>query len=360
MSTDTTEDTARANPAPGMVAPADERVRRSGPVKAVLGLPGFGAAAGAIVVFAFFTIATPLFVTVSGIANWLDPSSTIGLVAVAVAFLMIGGEFDISAGVMIGSTGLVTGLLAVNLGVNMWLAMAGSLVFAVLVGMFNGFMVTRTKLPSFIITLGTFFILQGLNLGVIKLVTGTVRVNGLDSAPGYHSAYLLFASTISIGGANVQVAILWWVVITAVLAVVLAHTRIGNWITSVGGVPEAARGLGVPVAKTKIGLFVGVSVMAWFVGVITALRLTAVTSNQGVGQELIFIVAAVVGGCLLTGGYGSIIGASLGALIFGMAQVGIPDVGWNSDWYYAFLGAMLLLAVLVNTAIRKRFQVGIA
>jgi len=90
------------------------------------------------------------------------------------------------------------------------------------------------------------------------------------------------------------------------------------------------------------------------------LRLTAVTSNQGVGQELIFIVAAVVGGCLLTGGYGSIIGASLGALIFGMAQVGIPDVGWNSDWYYAFLGAMLLLAVLVNTAIRKRFQVGIA
>jgi simple sugar transport system permease protein len=115
--------------------------------------------------------------------------------------------------------------------------------------------------------------------------------------------------------------------------------------------------MGVPVARVKVGLFVTSSCMAWFVGTIAALRLTSVTTSQGVGQELVFIVAAVVGGCLLTGGLGSVIGASAAALIFGMVQVGIPYRGWDSNFYYAFLGGVLLIAVLVNMVIRRRIEV---
>jgi simple sugar transport system permease protein len=137
----------------------------------------------------------------------------------------------------------------------------------------------------------------------------------------------------------------------------LSRTTIGNWIMSVGGDAAASRGMGVPVGRVKVGLFTASSVMAWFVGCITTSQLGTVTTNQGVGQELVFIIAAVVGGCLLTGGYGSVIGASAAALIFGMVQVGIFYRGWNSTFYYAFLGAVLLMAVIVNIIIRKRLEV---
>jgi simple sugar transport system permease protein len=238
-----------------------------------------------------------------------------------------------------------------------WLALLGSLVFSVGVGLFNGFLVTRTQLPSFIVTLGMFFILQGLNQGVIKMVTGTVRVDGLAQSPGFDSARAVFGSSAPIGGVTVQTSVFWWIALTVVAAFILARTRVGNWIFSAGGDANAARGMGVPVARVKVGLFVTSSCMAWFVGTIAALRLTSVTTSQGVGQELVFIVAAVVGGCLLTGGLGSVIGASAAALIFGMVQVGIPYRGWDSNFYYAFLGGVLLIAVLVNMVIRRRIEV---
>jgi len=336
----------------------DERVAEVGRVSRILAQPALGAAAGAIAVFAFFAIYTSEFATQAGVANWLDPASTIGICAIAVALLMIGGEFDLSAGVMIGSSSLVTSLLATEAGWNLWFAMLGGLVYAVAVGAFNGFMVVRTKLPSFIVTLGTFFILQGLDQGLVRYVTNTVRVDGLNLVPGYDSANRIFGSTVDLLGVSFQVSIIWWIVLTAIGGWILARRRAGSWIASAGGDPEAARGMGIPVARVKIALFITTSVAGWLVGTITALRLTSVTSSQGVGQELIFIVAAVVGGCLLTGGRGSVIGASVGALIFGMVQLGIPYAGWNSDWFFAALGTMLLFAVLVNNQIRQRFQDG--
>ncbi|MEV6066821.1 ABC transporter permease [Nocardia sp. NPDC052001] len=329
---------------------------RSSLVQRLVVRPELGALIGALVVFLFFSIITDKFLSALGVSNWLDDASTLGIMAVAVALLMIGGEFDLSAGVMTASTALVTALLAVNAGWNIWLALAVSLVFALAVGALNGWVVMRTGLPSFIVTLGTFLALQGLNLGVTRWVTGTVQVSGIRGADGYQSAGWVFASTTDIGDAHIQASVVWWIVLTAIAAIVLMRTRFGNWIFAVGGALPSARAVGVPAARTKIILFMTTAFAGWVVGACNLLRFSSVQANQGVGLEFQYIIAAVVGGCLLTGGFGSVVGAALGALTFGMARQGIVFAGWNSDWFMLFLGVLLLSAVLVNNEFKKRAE----
>ncbi|GGM73155.1 sugar ABC transporter permease [Longimycelium tulufanense] len=334
----------------------DERLARVGVLDRLLVRPELGAVLGALVVFTFFSVFTDQFLSPAGAATWLDDASTLGIMAVGVAMLMIGGEFDLSAGVMTASTALVTAILATQLGLNVWLALGGSLLFALAVGAFNGFVVMRTGLPSFIVTLGMFLALQGLNLGVTRLFTGSVQVSGISSVDGYESAGFLFASTVQIGSMTLQVSVLWWLLVAGVATWVLLRTRFGNWIFAVGGSVTSARQVGVPVMRTKILLFMTTAFAAWVVGSINILRFTTVQANQGIGLELQFIVAAVVGGCLLTGGFGSAIGAAIGALIFGMTRQGIVFARWDTDWFMLFLGVMLLAAVLVNNAFRRKAE----
>ena len=337
-------------------SPADERVVRPAMVDRLVARPEIGALLGALLVFVFFSLITDQFLSPLGAATWLDDSATLGIVAVAVAMLMIGGEFDLSAGVLTASSALVTALLSVQLGWNVWFALPVSLLFALAVGAVNGWLVMRTGLSSFIVTLGSFLALQGLNLGVTRAVTGSVQVSGMRAADGYASAGSVFASTIDIGGTAFQVSIVWWIVVAVTASVVLLRTRFGNWVLAVGGSALSARQVGVPVARTKILLFMTTAAAAWLVGSINILRFTTVQANQGVGLEFQYIIAAVIGGCLLNGGFGSAIGAAIGALIFGMARQGIVFAQWNSDWFMLFLGVMLLAAVLVNSTFRRRAE----
>ncbi|HEX6074306.1 MAG TPA: ABC transporter permease [Micromonosporaceae bacterium] len=334
-------------------ATADERVAPVGLLRRLLIRPELGAVVGAIAVFVFFASLSPVFRSVDGIANWLDPASTLGIMAVAIALLMIGGEFDLSAGVLTGTSGLALAMLTSEYGWNVWPAMLMGLALALTIGLFNGIMVVRTKLPSFIITLGTFLMLQGINLGVTKAVTGSVQISGIADAPGYELARTIFASTVPFLGVQFRVAIFWWLAVTAVATWLLLRTRAGNWIFAAGGGEAAARSVGVPTTKTKIALFMATAFAAWLVGTILALRLTSVQANTGIGQEFIYIIAAVIGGCLLTGGYGSAVGAAIGAVIFGMADKGIVFAGWDSDWFKFFLGVMLVLATLTNHLVRR-------
>ena len=313
--------------------------------------PELGALLAAVTVGLFFAVTTDDFGTLNGMANWTSVAATLGIPAVAVALLMIGGEFDLSAGVMTGSAGLVMGLLATELDMNIWPAIALTFVFAGAVGFLNGYMVVRTKLPSFIVTLATFFVLQGINLGVTKQITGTVRVSGLLEVGGFETAKDIFGGSFSTY--DFRMSFLWWIAITIVATWILARTRVGNWIFGVGGDPVAARNVGVPVARVKVGLFMATAMAAALAGIMIALTLSSVQASQGVGEEFSYIIAAVVGGCLLTGGYGSAIGAAIGALIIGMAFIGIQFSGWDTDWRYLFLGVILLIAVLVNNFVRR-------
>ncbi|SDZ18714.1 simple sugar transport system permease protein [Amycolatopsis xylanica] len=337
-------------------ARADERIAKPRLTDRLIVRPEIGALLGAVLVFVFFSVVTDQFLSPLGVSTWLDDSSTLGIMGVAVALLMIGGEFDLSAGVMTASTSLVTAMLATQAGWNVWLALLASLAFALAVGAFNGWLVMKTGLPSFIVTLGTFLALQGLNLGITRLVTGTVQVSGMRATDGYESAGALFASTLDIGGTQFQISIVWWIIVAAVAAWVLVRTKFGNWIFAVGGSLQSSRAVGVPVVRTKILLFMTTAFAGWIVGSINILRFASVQANQGIGLELQYIIAAVVGGCLLTGGFGSAVGAAIGALIFGMARQGIVFARWDSDWFMLFLGVMLLAAVLVNNTFRRRAE----
>lgn len=338
------------------ITAGDERVARTSALARVSKRPEIGALVAAVVVFAFFATTTDAFATFSGSATWLRSASTIGIMAVAVAMLMIGGEFDLSAGAMTGFTGLVVGVLTTEYGLNIWVAVVVSLVCALAVGLLNGWLVMRTRLPSFIVTLGTFFVLQGIDLAGTKALIGQVAIQGMRNVPYYEQPRRLFGSSIEIGGGTFYVSILWWVVVTAAATWVLLRTRAGNWVFAVGGAQQASRQVGVPVARTKIGLFMGTAGCGWLVGMLLLFTTSTVQSNTGVGQEFVYIICAVVGGCLMTGGYGSAIGAALGALIYGMANQGIVYAGWDNNWLRAFLGVMLLAAVLLNEWVRRRAE----
>jgi simple sugar transport system permease protein len=334
----------------------DERIQRVSLFTKALRRPELGALIGALVIFIVFALVdtTGQFAQLQGAAGWTKFAAPIGIVSIFVALLMIAGEFDLSSGVMVGSAGLLMGNLISEMGMGVWPALITTLVFAAFVGLANGYLVIKTGLPSFIVTLATFFVLKGVNLAVTKLLTGTVRVDGVDTGEGFDSARDWFATKIDIGGASFQVSVLWWIGFTIFATWLLTRTTFGNWIFASGGDPNAARNAGVPVARTKITLFVLTSVAAALVGAMTLLELRGMQAGQGIGQEFYYIIAAAVGGTLLNGGAGSAIGASIGAVIMGFAAIGIPYALWDQDWVSTFLGVILFLAVLVNTWLSKQ------
>jgi simple sugar transport system permease protein len=335
---------------------ADERIGRKSVLSRLLARPEMGALVGAIVIYIVFFIVAAPFREATSLSTVLYQSSTYGIPAVAVALLMIGGEFDLSAGVAVTSSALVASMFSYQFTTNMWVGVVVSLVVALGIGFVNGYLVVRTGIPSFLVTLGTFFMLRGLNLAMTKQITGNVATNDVSNIDGFGSAQKVFASQFTVGGVSIRITLLWWVLFIAVATWILLRTHIGNWIFAVGGSAPSSRAVGVPVNRVKIGLFMGVGFLCWFTGMHTLFAFNTVQSGLGVGNEFIYIVAAVVGGCLLTGGYGSAIGAAIGAFIFGMAQLGIVYAGWNPDWFYFFLGALLLGAIVLNTYIRRRAE----
>ncbi len=337
-------------------AALDERLLHRSLSRRLLARPELGSVVGAAAVFLFFSFVADSFLQASSLGTVLYASSTIGIMAVPVALLMIGGEFDLSAGVMVTTSALFSSMFSYQMTANVWVGVGVSLLVTLAVGFFNGFVLTRTRLPSFIITLGTFLMLTGLNLGCTKLISGTVATKSIADMQGFDSARAVFASHLTIGPVDLQVTILWWLGLVAVATWVLLRTRAGNWVFAVGGGADAARAVGVPVARTKIGLYMAVALCAWISGQHLLLSFDAVQSGEGVGNELLYIIAAVIGGCLMTGGYGSAIGSAVGAFIFGMTSKGIVYAQWNPDWFKFFLGAMLLLATLLNHWVRKRAE----
>jgi len=345
--------------------PENKRLEAVSLVTKLLRRPSVGPFVGAIVIFVMFAFtdstSNHLWLTQAGLESWSQTAGFFGIMSVPVALLMIGGEFDLSTGVMTGATAIVMGVLIGILHWNAWLAIIGTLIFAAIVGLVNGIIVVKTKLPSFIVTLATFFILRGLTVGGVLLVNhGSTEISLVGTNyPGFGSVKTLFGgsflSSASLPSGYPSVVI-WFVIVTIIGAWVLGRTTFGNWIFAVGGNADSARNIGVPVARTKITLFLSSSLAAGLVGIISFAQSSSAVSEQGVGYEFFYIIAAVVGGCLLIGGYGSVIGAALGACIIGMAFEGVIYAGWDSSWDFTFLGVILFLAVVVNTFVYRQAQ----
>ena len=357
-------------------APTDERIREISLLRKVLNRPELGAVAGAILVFAFFGVVagdSGMF-SPRGVVNFLEVSAQLGILAVAAALLMIGGEFDLSIGSMIGFAGIVIAIPATELGWPIWACILLAFAAALLVGYINGLIVVKTGLPSFIVTLAALFILRGLTIGLTRLITGRTQISGLKPliegdwlAPLFsgHIGEGLFVWLAGIGFIDkrldglpvvpgIPVSVAWWFLLAGVATWILLRTRVGNWIFAVGGDAVAARNVGVPAARVKIMLFMGTACAATLFATVQVLDAGSADSLRGLLKEFEAIIAVVIGGTLLTGGYGSAIGAMFGALIFGTVQMGIFYTGVNTDWFKVFMGMMMLVAVLFNNFIRKQ------
>ena len=334
----------------------DDRLQQSHMIRRLLLRPEVGAMVGAAALWIYFAIVAgdTGFLSTRGTASYLEVSAQLGILAIAVSLLMISGEFDLSIGSTIGAAGMIMAILSVEYGFNLWLAMLVALLASMAVGFINGLIVRWSRLPSFIITLATLFIIRGLTIALTRIVTGRTNVGGVDEVEGYASAQQAFDSDIQILGASLPASVFWWLGLTALATWVLMRSPFGNWIFGAGGNEQAARNVGVPVNRVKISLFVTTAVAAWLVAVIQVMSTTGADVLRGTQQEFFAIIAVVIGGTLLTGGYGSAIGAAIGALIFGMVRQGIVYAGVDSDWFQVFLGGMVLVAVLINRYVRAR------
>ena len=341
--------------------PSDERLARIGWLRRFFQIPEMGAVVGLIGVFCIFMVAPLsraiyLNRTIAGTARVLDTSASFGVLAVAISMLMISGEFDLSIGFMTGSVGIIVGILATQYGVPLIVAMGIALVFAVLIGLFNGFMRILTGLPSFVITLGTMFVLRSANFAVTHGIMGTNRIPYIDRVPGYDFMQSIFTPPFHLFGTKFYGTIFWWLAFTAICTWFMLRTRWGSWIFASGGDSAAAKSVGVPVERVKIALFMFVHACAWITGMGITFRLRSATASQGEFLQFTVLVAAVTGGNRMTGGHGSVIGATLGVLIFGFTRTSITFANWNTDWFFAFLGVMLLLAILLNLFLRTQAE----
>ncbi len=331
-------------------APA-ARVRKVGALRSWLTRPELAAVAGCVLVWLFFAaVASDSgFLSTSGTASYLEVAAQVGIVGVPVALLMIAGEFDLSVGSMVGAAGMIIAITTAEYSWPLWAGIIAAFAVAALVGLFNGYVVVRTGLPSFIVTLGMLFALRGATIGFSRLLTDRTQISMYpgDLETFWHS---LFAGKVG----SFAASILWWIALAAIATYVLQKTVFGNWVFGTGGDKNAARNVGVPVSRVKILGFVATSTSAALLATIQVLDAGSADVLRGNLLELQAIAAAVIGGVLLTGGFGSVIGAAFGALIFGMVQQGIFFTGVDTDWFQLFVGAMVLLAVLFNNLIRKR------
>ncbi len=309
--------------------------------------PESGAFLGLLFVFVFFTIfGGTNFLAPTGAASYLNVAANLGIVALPIGLLMIAGELDISIGAMIPAGAMTVAIISGHYGAPIIVGMAASLLLGVVVGLINGFLTVRTAVPSLIVTLGTLFAMQGLVLGLSVLLTGTTSV--ALYAPNW--VKLLFGSFIA---NSFQVIIFWWILVALATYVVIHMSRYGNWIFAMGGDKESARNVGIPTDRLTIMLFVASSTSAAFVGMCQTILYNSAQVSGGMSFIFNAIVAVVVGGVLLTGGFGSVIGIFLGTLTFSIVNQGIYFTAFDANWASLIIGILLLLAVLTNNTFRK-------
>ena len=345
-------------------APGSDRLRRVSLAQRILARPAAGALIIVVfvwVVFAAISLArgNAAFLGLAGTLNYLDVAAQVGIIATSVALLMIAGEFDLSIGSVVGFAGIIIGIGVTIWGLPVWLAIILAMVLSTLLGVINGIIVVRTGLPSFIVTLATLFIIRGASSVLTSTVTNItyIPIDPLRIEGDPLASLFGWSLPITLGdqSGELQVSIIVWILVAIIGIYVLGRTRFGNWIAGVGGSAGAARNLGVPVARVKIALFAMTAFSASILAAIQSVRFTSADILRGTGLELDAITTAVIGGTLLTGGYGSVAGTALGALTLGMARQGIVFADINADWYKIAIGTLLLVAVVLNNWIRRRF-----
>ena len=356
---------------------SDERLNEESLFSKIFKKPEFTSVVGVVSVFlVFFMIADDAMFSLEGVLSWTEQAALIGILAVGACLLMISGEFDLSVGSMIGFSGIIMAIMTVEYGIPAWISIISAFIIACGLGFLNGYIVVKTKLPSFIVTLASLFILRGLTIAISRLLTGQTLVGGvkevaqddwLASLFGGEALTSVFIYLADIGiiekfsdgtpvVTGVKMLLIWWIGLTVVGVVILRLTKYGNWIYATGGDEQASKNMGVPTDKVKIILFMTTAFCATVFAACQVFDYGSADAQRGLLKEFEAIIAVVMGGALLTGGYGTVIGASLGALIFGIVNIGISYTAIDSDWFRVFLGMMLLGAVMLSNIVRKKIM----
>ena len=360
-------------------AGSDERVKEISGFRQAMIRPELGGIVGTVAVFTFFLLFafdSGMF-NAQGVMNWSVVSAQFMIIAVGACLLMISGEFDLSVGSMIGFAGMMIAIFGVTLGLPMWISIIITFVICVAFGALNGYIVVKTGLPSFIVTLATLFILRGFTIFIPQTLESKTIIGGIrDAAEGdwlapifggkIFQGFFQWLGDMGVIGVftrgtrqgepvvdGIPMLIVWALILIAVGHIILTRTRFGNWIFAAGGDADAARNSGVPVNKVKILMFMFTAFCATVFAVCQVMEFGSAGADRGLLKEFEAIIAVVIGGALLTGGYGSVIGAALGALIFGVVQQGLFFAGVESSLFRVFLGVILLFAVILNTYIRR-------
>ena len=320
-----------------------------------------------------------------GLKNNIKIIAQFGIIATGAAVLMIAGEFDLSIGSMIGFAGMSMAMM-LKWGLPFGLGEATplsaffvTLLMTLALGWLIGTIVVRSGLSSFIVTLAFLFFLRGVTEVAFRLINQSTQISGLpDYKVNDWFANLLGGEVFGwfydiwfwLGGNlnrrgeqwvdGFDARFLWWIIISVVAYYVLSRTNIGNWIYATGDNKESARANGVPVNRVKIGLFMFTAFCATMFAACQVFDTNTSDAAKGNLMELFAIAIAVVGGTLMTGGFGSVVGVVFGAITVGLvanAVFFIPAI--DGAWFRVFLGAILLAAVFANERIRKRITGGI-
>ena len=358
---------------------SDERVKEMSAFRNSLIRPELGGIIGTIAVFIIFIFLASdsgMFSS-QGVMNWSIVSAQFMIIAVGACLLMIAGEFDLSVGSMIGFAGMLIAIFGVTFGWPMWIAILLTFAICISIGALNGFICIRTGLPSFIVTLAFLFILRGFTIFLPQTIERKTIIGGIREAAEGDWLGAIFGEKIFMGffqylgeagiisvftrGTRegqpvvdgIPMLIVWALTLVIFGHILLTKTRFGNWIYASGGDSEAARNSGVPVNKVKVLMFMFTAFCATVFATCQVMEFGSAGADRGLLKEFEAIIAVVIGGALLTGGYGSVIGAALGALIFGVVQQGLFFAGVESSLFRVFLGLILLGAVILNTYIRR-------
>jgi simple sugar transport system permease protein len=331
--------------ASGPSAPRGASIGIAGLLRRLGQRPELASLGGLVAAFAVFSILRPdLFLSQDNGINVASLAAQYGIVAIGVTVLMIGGHFDLSVGTIVGLAGWAMYYFGNVLGLPPIVTIVCTLAFGAMLGAVNGIIQVRSGLPSFIITLATSLVYRGIL---------TMNTSGFPVVVKFSPVYAQ-----AIAGKNLfgfRMSLLWFLVVALLATLFLLRTRMGNWVFAIGQNPTAAKNLGVPVARTTVTLFTLSGLTSGIAGVVVAVQYFSIDANRGVGWELIAIAMTVIGGTLLTGGYGSVIGTVLGAFMYAIVNTGLLLIGLQGYWVNIFLGVVVLVAVLINRVVIDGF-----
>ena len=303
-----------------------------------------------LALFVFFSIAAPNFLTPLSIGNILTFGSIVATVTIGVAILMIAGEFDLSVGSNFAVTSYVIALSLIA-GLSVWVAIPLGILASTSLGLLNGLIVTKTRIPSFICTLGTMLAYRGIVRAIGKGSFATYKGDPIPLFKIINGDFNLLNQYFDVQA--FRTSMIWFVLLAIIFTLILMRTKFGNWIYASGGAPGAALAQGVNVNRVKILCFTLTGFMVAIASTMQFSHRLSVDPLRGEGMELLVVASCVIGGVRLTGGYGTVIGAILGTFLLQMLDQGLVLMQIPIQVFQASVGLIIIISVILNTYLGK-------